>query len=36
MRDAEFNHLLLVQVYDAQCVWGRADQLYFHLAAETP
>lgn len=36
MRDAEFNHPLLVQVYDAQCLWGREDQLFFDLAAETP
>jgi ubiquinone/menaquinone biosynthesis C-methylase UbiE len=36
MRDAEFNHPLLVQVYDAQCLWGRADEFFFDLAAETP
>lgn len=36
MRDAEFNRSVLVQVYDAQCVWGREDQLFFDLAAETP
>ncbi|WP_407540390.1 class I SAM-dependent methyltransferase [Deinococcus radiomollis] len=35
-RDAEFNHPVLVQVYDAQCLWGREDQLFFDLAAETP
>ncbi len=36
MLDAEFNHPLLVQVYDAQCKWGKEDQLFFDLAAETP
>ncbi|MGY2894654.1 class I SAM-dependent methyltransferase [Deinococcus sp. UYEF24] len=36
MRNAEFNHPLLVQVYDAQCTWGQDDQLFFDLAAETP
>ena len=36
MKNAEFKHPLLVQVYDAQCLWGREDQLFFDLAAETP
>ena len=27
---------MLVQVYDAQCIWGREDQLFFDLAAEMP
>ena len=36
MRDAEFNHPLLVQVYDAQRSWEADDLLFLGLAAETP
>lgn len=36
MRNAEFNHPRLTQVYDAQSDWGAPEQLFLELANETP
>lgn len=36
VRHGEFEHPRLVEVYDAECVWGPEDELFLALVAEAP
>lgn len=36
VRHGEFEHPRLVEVYDAECVWGPEDELFLALVAEVP
>jgi SAM-dependent methyltransferase len=36
MRDAEFNHPRLVEIYDAECLWSAHDDYFLALVNETP
>lgn len=36
VRNAEFNHPRLVEVYDAECPWSRDDEFFLSVVAETP